>query len=149
MFENIPENSTKLVLVDGSSYLFRAFHALPELTNNVGEHTGAILGVTNMLKRLPTQLGTNHVVLIFDAKGKNFRHELYPEYKANRKKMADELREQIEPIHNIVRAMGFPLVCIPDVEADDVIGTLAHQAEKAGWDVVISTGYKDMAKLVT
>ncbi len=149
MFENVPDNSTKLILVDGSSYLFRAFHALPNLTNSAGEHTGAILGVINMLKRIPSQLGTNHVVVVFDAKGKNFRHELYPEYKANRKKMADELREQIEPIHDIIKAMGFPLVCVPNVEADDVIGTLSNQAEKEGWEVIISSGDKDMAQLVT
>jgi DNA polymerase-1 len=149
MFENVPDNPTKLILVDGSSYLFRAFHALPNLTNSSGEHTGAILGVINMLKRIPSQLGTNHVVVVFDAKGKNFRHDLYPEYKANRKAMADELREQIEPIHDIIKAMGFPLVCVPKVEADDVIGTLSRQAEREGWEVIISSGDKDMAQLVS
>ncbi|MCF6808492.1 DNA polymerase I [Thiotrichales bacterium 19S9-12] len=141
-------SSKKLVLVDGSSYLFRAFHAMPYLMTSNGKHTGAIYGVVNMLKRLPEQMGTEHIGIIFDAKGKNFRHELYPEYKANRKKMADELSEQIEPLHELIRALGFPVVSVSGVEADDVIGTLATDASKAGWDVLISTGDKDMAQLV-
>ena len=149
MFEDVPENSRRLLLVDGSSYLFRAYYALPTLTNQYGEHTGAILGIINMLKRIPTQLKTNHVVIVFDAKGKNFRHQLFPEYKANRKAMPEELGEQIEPIHQIVHAMGFPLLCVPEVEADDVIGTLAREAAQNDWEVIISTGDKDMAQLVT
>lgn len=140
--------SQKLVLVDGSSYLFRAFHALPYLTNSKGDPTGAITGVINMLRKLPDQHATKHVCVVFDAKGKNFRHDIYPEYKANRKKMADELRVQIEPLHKIIKAMGFPLISIPDVEADDVIGTLSTHASNEGWEVVISTGDKDMAQLV-
>lgn len=138
----------KLVLVDGSSYLFRAFHALPYLMNAKGEHTGAIFGVVNMLKNLPQQMQTDNVAVIFDAKGKNFRHEIYPEYKANRKKMADELSQQIEPIHKIIKALGFPLICVSGVEADDVIGTIAKKAVEDNWQVVISTGDKDMAQLV-
>ncbi|MCF6768181.1 DNA polymerase I [Thiotrichales bacterium 19S11-10] len=140
--------SKKLVLVDGSSYLFRAFHAMPYLMTSSGKHTGAIYGVINMLKRLPEQMGTEHIGIIFDARGKNFRHELYPEYKANRKKMADELSEQIKPLHELIKALGFPVVSVSGVEADDVIGTLATNASKAGWDVLISTGDKDMAQLV-
>lgn len=138
----------KIVLVDGSSYLFRAFHALPQLTNHQGEPTGAIFGVINMLKKLPKQLNTDHIAVVFDAKGKNFRHELYPEYKANRKPMADELRAQISPVHEMVQKLGFPLIVIDAVEADDVIGTLAKRFAKEGHEVVISTGDKDMAQLV-
>ncbi|WP_395947679.1 DNA polymerase I [Caedibacter taeniospiralis] len=139
----------KIVLVDGSSYLFRAFHALPQLTNNEGEPTGAIFGVINMLKKLPVQLKTDHIAVVFDAKGKNFRHELYPEYKANRKVMADELRAQISPVHEMVEKLGFPLIIIEGVEADDVIGTLAQRFAKEGHEVIISTGDKDMAQLVS
>lgn len=139
---------SKIVLVDGSSYLFRAFHALPHLTNSKGEPTGAMLGVLNMLRKLPEQHQTNHIAVIFDAKGKNFRHEIYPEYKANRKKMADELRVQIEPLHELVEKMGYPLLCVPDVEADDVIGTLSRKFSSQGHQVIISTGDKDMAQLV-
>lgn len=137
-----------LVLVDGSSYLFRAFHALPPLTNSNGEPTGAIHGVVNMLKRLLSNYPTRDFVVVFDAPGKTFRHEMYPEYKANRPPMPDDLRSQIEPLHTIVRAMGMPLLAIAEVEADDVIGTLAKQASDAGRRVVISTGDKDMAQLV-
>lgn len=137
-----------LVLVDGSSYLFRAFHALPPLTNSNGEPTGAIHGVVNMLKRLLSNYPTKDFVVVFDAPGKTFRHDMYPEYKANRPPMPDDLRSQIEPLHAIVRAMGMPLLAISDVEADDVIGTLAKQASDAGRSVVISTGDKDMAQLV-
>ncbi|MCF6765022.1 DNA polymerase I [Thiotrichales bacterium 19S3-7] len=142
------DSTKKLVLVDGSSYLFRAFHAMPYLMTSKGQHTGAIYGVINMLKKLPQQMGTEHIGIIFDAKGKNFRHQLYPEYKANRKKMADELSEQIKPLHQLIKAMGFPLVSIEGVEADDVIGTLAKEASNNGWDVLISTSDKDMAQLV-
>ncbi len=141
------DNKT-LVLVDGSSYLYRAFHAMPALTNSKGEPTGAVYGVTNMLRRLLKDYDPAHVAVVFDAKGKTFRDEMYPEYKANRPPMPDELRGQIEPIHAIVRAMGFPLLCIDGVEADDVIGTLAKQAEEQGMKVIVSTGDKDMAQLV-
>lgn len=137
-----------IVLVDGSSYLFRAYHALPFLTNSKGEPTGAILGVINMLKKLPTKYNTEHVAVIFDAKGKSFRNDIYPEYKANRKSMDDELRVQIKPLHDIIEKMGFPLIVVDGVEADDVIGTLAKDLEKEDYRVVISTGDKDMAQLV-
>ena len=137
-----------IVLVDGSSYLFRAYHALPFLTNSKGEPTGAILGVINMLKKLPTKYNTEHIAVIFDAKGKSFRNDIYPEYKANRKSMDDELRVQIQPLHDIVKKMGFPLIVVDGVEADDVIGTLAKDLEKDDYRVVISTGDKDMAQLV-
>ena len=137
-----------LVLVDGSSYLFRAFHALPPLTNSNGDPTGAIHGVVNMLKRLLANYPTEDFVVVFDAPGKTFRHDMFPDYKANRPPMPDDLRGQIEPLHTIVRAMGMPLIAVPGVEADDVIGTLAKQAGDAGRPVVISTGDKDMAQLV-
>jgi DNA polymerase-1 len=137
-----------LVLVDGSSYLYRAFHAMPALTNSRGEPTGAIYGVANMLRRLLNDYDPAHVAVVFDAKGKTFRDELYPEYKAHRPPMPEELRRQIEPIHAIVRAMGLPLLCVDGVEADDVIGTLAKQAEEQGMKVLVSTGDKDMAQLV-
>ncbi|WP_372768391.1 DNA polymerase I [Pseudoalteromonas sp.] len=141
-----PENP--LILVDGSSYLFRAYHAPPHLTNSKGEATGAIYGVINMLKSLVKQYSPSHMVVIFDAKGPTFRNEMYSEYKANRPPMPDDLRSQIEPIHNIIKAMGLPLISIPGVEADDVIGTLAKQASEQKRDVLISTGDKDMAQLV-
>ena len=145
------ERNTKdnqLVLVDGSSYLYRAFHAMPELNNSKGQPTGAIYGVVNMLKRLLNDHPTQRVAMIFDAKGKTFRDDMYPEYKANRASMPDDLRCQIEPLHDVIRALGFPLIAIPGVEADDVIGTLAVQAAEKGLQVVISTGDKDMAQLV-
>lgn len=138
-----------LILVDGSSYLYRAYHAPPHLTNSKGEPTGAIYGVVNMLRSLLKQYGPSHMAVVFDAKGKTFRDELFAEYKAHRPPMPDDLRCQIEPLHAIIRALGLPLICIPGVEADDVIGTLAQQAAAAGHDVVISTGDKDMAQLVT
>ena len=138
-----------LYLVDGSSYLYRAFHALPNLTNSHGEPTGALLGVANMLKRLLDEEEPRHVAVVFDAKGPTFRHEMYSEYKANRPPMPSELRQQVEAIHDFTRWMGLPLLQVEGVEADDVIGTLAAQAEAAGLDVVISTGDKDMAQLVT
>ncbi|MEP5567859.1 MAG: DNA polymerase I [Halioglobus sp.] len=137
-----------IVLVDGSSYVYRAFHALPPLTNSKGQATGAVKGVINMLRRLIKDYPQSPVVAVFDAKGKTFRDDMYPEYKANRPPMPDELREQIAPIHGIVRAMGLPFLCVEGVEADDVIGTLARQASEQGRDVVISTGDKDMAQLV-
>ena len=139
------QQTNKLVLVDGSSYLFRAFHAMPNLSNSQHEPTGAIYGVVNMLKRLQADYGNDHLVVVFDAKGKTFRNDMYPEYKAHRPPMPDELRVQIEPIHQIIQAMGLPLLCVDGVEADDVIGTLARQAAQHGMDTVISTGDKDMA----
>ena len=137
-----------IILVDGSSYIYRAFHALPMLTTSDGHNTGAVRGVISMLRRLVKDYPDSPIAVVFDAKGKTFRDELFPEYKAHRPPMPDELREQIEPIHQIVKAMGLPLLCEPGVEADDVIGTLARQASEQGRDVVISTGDKDMAKLV-
>lgn len=137
-----------LVLVDGSSYLYRAFHALPPLTNSKGQPTGAVKGVINMLRRLRKDYPNSHVAVIFDAKGKTFRDDIYPEYKAQRPPMPDDLRLQVQPIHNIIRAMGLPLLIIDGVEADDVIGTLARQATERGIDVIVSTGDKDMAQLV-
>ncbi len=142
------ESSNPIILVDGSSYLYRAFHALPPLTNSKGQATGAVKGVISMLRRLVKDYPDSPVVVVFDAKGKTFRDDMYAKYKANRPPMPDELREQIEPIHAIVKAMGLPLLCVPGVEADDVIGTLAKQASGEGRGVVISTGDKDMAQLV-
>jgi len=141
-------NPAPIVLVDGSSYVYRAFHALPPLTNSKGQATGAVKGVINMLRRLCKDYPDSPVAVVFDAKGKTFRDDMFPDYKANRPPMPDELREQIEPIHEIVKAMGLPFICEPGVEADDVIGTLARQASAQGRDVVISTGDKDMAQLV-
>ncbi|MEF9676035.1 DNA polymerase I [Pectobacterium aroidearum] len=138
-----------LILVDGSSYLYRAYHAFPPLTNSAGEATGAMYGVLNMLRSLLLQYQPSHVAVVFDAKGKTFRDELFENYKAHRPPMPEDLREQIEPLHNMVKAMGLPLLAVSGVEADDVIGTLAVQAEKAGKPVLISTGDKDMAQLVT
>ena len=137
-----------LYLVDGSSYLYRAYHALPKLTNSAGEPTGALLGVANMLRRLLKDARYQNIAVVFDAKGPTFRHEMYDQYKANRPPMPAELRQQIEPIHEIVRLMGLPLIQIPGVEADDVIGTLASRAAAEKMDCVISTGDKDMAQLV-
>jgi len=141
--------SAPTVLVDGSSYLFRAYHALPPLNNSKGQPTGAIKGVVNMIQRLQLDYPDSKVIVVFDAKGKNFRHDMYADYKANRPPMPDDLRSQIQPIHDIIAALGLPLLVIPDVEADDVIGTLAKQATDGKHDVVISTGDKDMAQLVT
>nr|WP_298116819.1 DNA polymerase I [uncultured Pseudomonas sp.] len=137
-----------LVLVDGSSYLYRAFHALPPLTTSKGLPTGAVKGVLNMLKSLRKQYPDSPFAVVFDAKGGTFRDELFAEYKANRPSMPDELRVQVEPLHASVRALGFPLLCVDNVEADDVIGTLARQCAAEHRDVVISTGDKDMAQLV-
>jgi len=138
-----------LYLVDGSSYLYRAFHALPNLTNSRGEPTGALLGVANMLKRLLNEDDPEYIAVVFDAKGPTFRHALYPEYKANRPPMPAELRQQVEDILEFTRMLGLPLLQVEGVEADDVIGTLARAAEKAGMNCVISTGDKDMAQLVS
>ena len=137
-----------LVLVDGSSYLYRAFHALPPLTTSKGMPTGAVKGVLNMLRSLRKQYPNSPFAVVFDAKGGTFRDELFAEYKANRPSMPDELRVQVEPLHASVRALGLPLLCVEGVEADDVIGTLARQAAGEKRDVVISTGDKDMAQLV-
>ncbi len=137
-----------LVLVDGSSYLYRAFHAMPALANSHGEPTGAVYGVTNMLRRLLADYDTEYMAVVFDARGKTFRDDIYPEYKAHRPPMPDDLSNQIEPIHAIVRALGLPLLQIEGVEADDVLGTLARAAAAEGRHTVISTGDKDMAQLV-
>ncbi len=142
----IPDNP--LILIDGSSYLYRAFHAYPGTMSNGDIPTNAIYGVVNMLRSMMRQFASERIAVIFDAKGKTFRDEMYSEYKANRPPMPDDLRCQIEPLHNIIRAMGLPLISIEGVEADDVIGTLAHQASQAGMSVLISTGDKDMAQLV-
>ena len=136
------------ILVDGSSYLFRAFHGLPPLTNSKGQDTGAIYGVVNMLKSLIRQYNPTHMAVIFDAKGKTFRDDIYEEYKANRPPMPEELRSQIEPLHTIIKAMGLPVIVESGVEADDVIGTLACRATEHGIDTLISTGDKDIAQLV-
>ena len=141
-------DASRLILVDGSSYLFRAFHALPPLTNSKGLNTGAAKGVIGMLKRLQADNPNDQLVVIFDAKGPTFRNEIYSDYKANRPPMPEELREQIEPIHNVIRAMGLPLISISGVEADDVIGTLSEMATAEKRPVLISTGDKDMAQLV-
>jgi DNA polymerase-1 len=146
----MPEQvSVPVVLVDGSSYLFRAYHALPPLTNKKGQPTGAIKGVINMLRSLRKDYTNANIIVIFDAKGPTFRHAMYDQYKAQRPPMPDDLRQQIEPIHAIIKAMGLPLLVIPGVEADDVIGTLAQQATEQGVDTLISTGDKDMAQLVS
>lgn len=141
-------HSAPFILVDGSSYLFRAFHALPPLTTASGQPTGAIKGVVNMLQKLLNTYQPTQIAVIFDAKGPTFRHELYSEYKANRPPMPDDLRVQIEPLHQLIKAMGLPLVVVEGVEADDVIGTLAAKASEEGVDTLISTGDKDMAQLV-
>ena len=142
------QKSSPLILVDGSSYLYRAFHALPPLSNSKGQPTGAVYGVVNMLRKLLHQHQPQYVAVIFDAKGKTFRDELFAEYKANRPPMPDDLARQIEPLHDIIRAMGIALLMVEGVEADDVIGTLATQAAARGMDTLISTGDKDMAQLV-
>lgn len=137
-----------LVLVDGSSYLYRAFHSLPPLSTANGEPTGAIYGVLSMLRKLRNDYRPRQMAVVFDAKGTTFRHDLYPAYKATRPAMPEDLQAQIEPLHIIVQAMGFPLLCVPGVEADDVIGTLAARASEQGRQVVISTSDKDLAQLV-
>ena len=138
-----------LVLIDGSSYLFRAYHALPQLVSSKGQPTGAVKGVISMIRKLMADYPESHIAVVFDAGGKTFRNEIYEDYKANRPAMPDELRSQIEPIHDIIRKMGLPLLTVAGVEADDVIGTLAQQATGQKMDVLISTGDKDMAQLVT
>lgn len=143
-------DASPLILVDGSSYLYRAFHVpeLQSLTASSGQPTGAVYGVVNMIRKLLSKEHPSHIAVVFDAKGKNFRHELYSDYKANRPPMPDELRVQIEPLHAVIRALGLVLISEPNVEADDVIGTLASQAVDQGHEVLISTGDKDMAQLV-
>ena len=138
----------QLILVDGSSYLYRAFHAMPNLTNSRSEPTGAVYGITNMIRKLLADYEPQYIAVVFDAKGKTFRNDLYKEYKANRPPMPDELRKQIERTHDVIKAMGLPLLVIDGVEADDVIGTLATQASKKGMDTLISSGDKDMAQLI-
>lgn len=138
----------RLLLVDGSSYLYRAFHAMPDLRNGAGDPTGAIYGMVNMMRRARSELKTDHIACVFDAKGKTFRDEMYPEYKAHRSPMPEDLVKQIEPIHALVKALGWPVLMVSGVEADDVIGTLACQATQAGWETIISTGDKDLAQLV-
>ena len=136
------------LLVDGSSYIYRAFHALPPLSTSTGEPTWVIHGVISMLKKLQTTYPSHHIVIIFDAKGKNFRHELYPDYKAHRAVMPDELIQQIEPLYAIIKAMGLPVIMQEGIEADDIIGTLATTFTSSGKSVIISTGDKDFAQLV-
>lgn len=143
------KNNYQVVLVDGSSYLFRAYHALPQLVSSKGQATGAIKGVISMIRKLIAEYPDSHIAVVFDAKGKSFRNEIYKDYKANRPPMPDELRSQIEPIHNIIQLMGLPILVVDHVEADDVIGTLATQATAKKMDVLVSTGDKDMAQLVT
>lgn len=138
----------KLLLIDGSSYLFRAYYALPPLSNSKGQQTGAVYGVMNMLRNFQKKMQTSHVAVVFDAKGKTFRHKMYPEYKANRAVMPEDLQEQIKPLHQLIKDFGFPLIIMPGVEADDIIGSLAALALKQGYEVVISTGDKDFAQLV-
>jgi len=144
------QQNKPFLLVDGSSYLYRAFHVpnLQRLSNAQGEPTGAVYGVINMLRSLLAEYDPDYMAVVFDARGKTFRHELYPEYKANRPPMPEELAGQIEPVHALVRALGLPLLQVPDVEADDVIGTLTTQAAELGLETVVSTGDKDMAQLV-
>jgi len=137
-----------LLLIDGSSYLYRAFHAMPDLRNEAGDPTGAIYGMVNMMRRARSEIKADHIACIFDAKGKTFRDEMYPEYKAHRSPMPEDLVKQIEPIHALVKALGWPVLMVSGVEADDVIATLACQASQAGWETIISTGDKDLAQLV-
>ncbi|MEI6146738.1 MAG: DNA polymerase I [Methylococcales bacterium] len=146
MSQNIEK---RLILVDGSSFLFRAYHGVPPLTNSKGEPTNAIYGVSNMLRKMITDYQSDYVTVVFDAPGKTFRNDLYEDYKAHRPPMPDDLRVQIEPLHHLIRAMGLPLIMEANVEADDVLGALAQQAAAQGFKVIISTGDKDMAQLVT
>ena len=138
----------KLILVDGSSYLYRAFHAMPNLANSKGESTGAVYGIVNMLRRLLREYETPYFVVVFDAPGKTFRDRLYSEYKANRPPMPEELRAQVDTVHTVIQALGLPLLSVPDVEADDVIGTLACAASAQGMEALIISGDKDLMQLV-
>ena len=145
----MPQQTQKrLILVDGSSFLFRAYHAIPPLTNPRGDPTNAIYGVSNMLRKLMADYQSEYITVVFDAPGKTFRNDLYDQYKSHRPPMPDDLRVQIEPLHQLIRAMGLPLIMEPDVEADDVLGALAQHAVQQGFSVIISTGDKDMAQLV-
>ncbi len=143
------QTQKRLILVDGSSFLFRAYHAIPPLTNPLGEPTNAIYGVSNMLRKLIADYQSEYITVVFDAPGKTFRNDLYDQYKAHRPPMPDDLRVQIEPLHQLIRAMGLPLIMEPGVEADDVLGALAQHAAREDFSVIISTGDKDMAQLVT
>ena len=138
----------RLILVDGSSFLFRAYHAIPPLTSPKGIPTNAIHGVTNMLRKLIADYHSDYITVVFDAPGGTFRNELYAKYKAHRPPMPDDLRVQTEPLHQIIRAMGLPLIIESGIEADDVMGVLAKQAERQGYEIIISTGDKDMAQMV-
>lgn len=137
-----------LMLVDGSSYLYRAYHAVPPMLTRKGQPTGAIKGVLKMIRKLKREYAGYETVLVFDAKGKTFRHDIYPDYKANRPSMPEDLDAQLEPLFNVITAWGIPLIIEPGVEADDTIGTMTNEASKKGREVVISTGDKDMAQLV-
>jgi DNA polymerase-1 len=148
MSNTIKLQQKPLVLVDGSSYLYRAFFAMPPLTSPQGEPTGAVYGVANMLKRLLSDYQPDQVAVVFDARGKTFRDDIFEEYKANRPPMPDDLAAQTEPLLELVKAMGFPVLQVSGVEADDVIGTLAKRAAAKGQAVLISTGDKDIAQLV-
>ena len=141
----------ELILIDGSSYLYRAYHATQRanLTTSRGQPTGAVFGIINMVRSLLSSYPDSQTVMVFDAKGKTFRHDMYEEYKANRPSMPDDLRSQVEYVHKIIEAMGLPLVAVPGVEADDVIGTYAKQAEQNGKTILVSTGDKDLAQIVT
>jgi DNA polymerase-1 len=141
-------SARKLILVDGSGYLYRAFHALPPLSNSKGEPTGAVLGVLNMLNKMIKEESPDRIAVVFDAPGRTFRDDLFEQYKAHRPAMPDDLRAQVQPLYETVAAMGLPLLRVPGVEADDVIGTLSKQGAASGYDVLISTGDKDMAQLV-
>src|SRR6202166_2191399 len=141
-------SARKLILVDASSYLYRAFHALPPLSNSKGEPTGAVLGVLNMLNKMIKEESPERIAVVFDAPGRTFRDDLFEQYKAHRTPMPDDLRSQVKPLLDVVAAMGLPLLRVPGVEADDVIGTLAIQGAEFGYNVLISTGDKDMAQLV-
>ena len=138
----------KIVLVDGSSYLYRAFHAMPNLTNSKGESTGAVYGIVNMLRRLRQEHADANFSIVFDAPGPTFRDALYSKYKANRPPMPEELRSQIMTVHSVIEALGLPILCVEGVEADDVIGTLATQAASSGMDVFVISSDKDLAQLV-
>lgn len=149
MFEKRNLEGKTLLLIDGSSYLYRAFHAMPDLRSPNGEPTGALYGIVNMLHRMRKEVKAEYSACVFDARGKTFRSEWYPEYKAQRLPMPECLVRQIEPIHDMVRALGWPLLIIEGIEADDVIGTLAHEAQLCNMRVIVSTGDKDLAQLVT
>src|ERR1700734_624907 len=141
-------SARKLILVDASGYLYRAFHALPPLSNSKGEPTGAVLGVLNMLNKMIKEEAPDRIAVVFDASGRTFRDDLFDQYKAHRTPMPDDLRSQVQPLLEVVAAMGLPLLRVPGVEADDVIGTLAKPGAESGYEVLISTGDKDMAQLV-